>query len=66
MTCVLCHQPITLLDLDAEGYEGLPAHEHCASAVRAELAAVLAEAEALVLAEQDPRRHRRGVRPTAA
>lgn len=65
MICVLCHQPITLLDLDDDGYEGLPAHTFCAVGARAAMRDVLAECEALILAEPDPRRHRRGVSPAA-
>lgn len=65
MRCVLCGVEVTLLDLDGEGVGGWPAHEHCANAYRAELAAVLAAAEAMVLAEPDPRRHRHHLRPAA-
>lgn len=65
MECVLCHTEVTLFDLDAEGYGGMPAHEACASAVRAECAALLADCEALILAEPDPRRHRRSARSVA-
>lgn len=64
MICTLCHTSISLWELDAEGIEGLPAHEHCAVAFRAEAAAALAEAELMILNEHDPRRHRRGVTPT--
>lgn len=65
MTCILCHQPVDLLNLDGEGVAGLPAHDTCATAYRAEVDATLAEAEAMVLAEPDPRRHRRHLRPAA-
>lgn len=65
MICVLCHQPVDLLTLDGEGVAGMPAHESCATAYRAEVAAVLDEATAMVLAEPDPRRHRRHLRPAA-
>lgn len=58
MKCVLCHQGIDLFDLDPEGIGGMPAHHTCADAYRAAAAEVLAEAEAMVLAEPDPRRHR--------
>lgn len=30
MTCALCRQPVTLLDLDPAGWCGEPAHEACA------------------------------------
>lgn len=65
MICLLCHNPVDLLTLDGEGVAGMPAHDSCASAYRAEVAACLAEAEAMVLAEADPRRHRRHLRPAA-
>lgn len=65
MICVLCHQPVDLLTLDGEGVGGLPAHEHCAGPFREELAAVLRDAEAMVMAEPDPRRHRGHLRPAA-
>lgn len=65
MLCILCHQPVDLLTLDAEGVGGMPAHDACARDYRAEVARVLADAEAMVMAERDPRRHRRGVRPAA-
>lgn len=65
MICVLCHQPVDLLTLDGDGVMGLPAHETCAGPWRAEAAAAVAEAEAMVLAEPDPRRHRRHLRPAA-
>jgi hypothetical protein len=64
MFCVLCRQHIDLWDLDGGSDLGMPAHEVCARAYRAELAAVLADAEAMILAEADPRRHRRHLRPT--
>lgn len=55
MICALCHTEVTLLDLDAQGYLGEPAHEHCAAGAReAERAAAT-----MVTDEQDPRRHRR-------
>lgn len=65
MICVLCHQAVDLLTLDGEGVGGHPAHESCADGYRAEAAAALAEAEAIILAEADPRRHRRNMRPAA-
>lgn len=64
MNCALCHQRISLWDLDGAGYEGLPAHEHCAKPVRELNASLLAELEAMVLAEPDPRRHRNHLRPS--
>jgi hypothetical protein len=65
LPCALCHQPVDLLTLDDEGYVGLPAHATCAGAARAALAAMLDEATARILAEPDPRRHRRHLRPAA-
>jgi hypothetical protein len=65
VTCVLCHQHIDLWDLDKDGVGGLPAHVACAEPYRAELAAVLDEATALVLAEPDRRRHRHHLRPAS-
>lgn len=65
MDCTLCHQHIDLFDLDGEGVGGQPAHKVCADAYRAAAAEALAEAEALILGEEDPRRHRRGLRPAA-
>lgn len=65
MKCILCDQPVDLLTLDALGVGGHPAHESCADGYRAEVAATLAEAEAMILAEPDPRRHRRHLRPAA-
>lgn len=66
MKCALCHQDVTLLDLDAEGYAGLPAHATCAEGQRQALRDALDEANAMVLAEPDPRRHRGHLRPVAA
>lgn len=65
MICALCHQPVDLLTLDAEGYGGLPAHEACAAGLRSELAEFLSEVEAMIVAEPDPRRHRGHLRPAA-
>lgn len=65
MICTLCAQPVDLFDLDDEGVGGAPAHRSCADAYRAEAAAALAECEALILAEHDPRRHRHHVTPTS-
>lgn len=64
MICTLCHTTISLFDLDAEGVGGMPAHETCASAYRAEADAVLAEVTQLILSEHDARRHRQGVTPS--
>lgn len=65
MICVLCHQAVDLLTLDAEGVGGMPAHDSCATAYREVLAATLADAEAMILAEPDPKRHRKHLRPAA-
>lgn len=65
MMCVLCHTEVSLLDLDAEGIGGMPAHAYCARDYRAEADRVLADATAAILAEPDPRRHRRGLSPAA-
>lgn len=66
MTCVLCKQDVTLLDLDAEGYGGAPAHSWCAEATRQAVRDALDEANRMVVEDTDPRHHRRGVRPAAA
>lgn len=65
MNCVLCHQPVDLLTLDAEGYGGMPAHESCAEGHRQALRDALDSANAMVLAEPDPARHRNHRRPPA-
>lgn len=65
MDCALCHVHIDLWDLDPLGYEGLPAHARCAGPVRELNASLLAELEAMVMAEPDPRRHRHHLRPAA-
>jgi len=65
VTCILCHQHIDLFDLADDGVGGHPCHDSCKRAYEAELAEVLAVAEAMVLAEPDPRRHRRQLRPAA-
>lgn len=60
MHCVLCHQPLDLFD--TETVLGEPAHGACARTAReAEEAAT-----AMVMAEPDPRLHRRHLRPVAA
>lgn len=59
MRCYLCHEPVDLLTLDPEGVAGQPAHASCADGYRTAVADALAAAEAMVLAEPDPRRHRR-------
>lgn len=64
MNCSLCHQHIDLWNLDVDTL-GIPAHDTCAAAYKAEADAVLADAEAMILAETDRRRHRRGLRPAA-
>lgn len=59
MECVLCHTEVNLLDLDAEGYGGLPAHTVCARAQRQAIKDALDEAHRMIANEPDPRRHRR-------
>lgn len=54
MLCILCHQPVDLLTLDAEGYGGMPAHESCAEAHRQSIRDALDEANRMVLAERRP------------
>ena len=66
MHCVLCRQPVNLLELDPEGFMGLPAHTYCARDQRAAMEAAELEAVAMVMAEPDPRRHRQHLRPVAA
>lgn len=66
MKCVLCRNDVSLLDLDAEGYAGLPAHTWCAEAHRQSLRDALDEANRMVLAEPDPRRHSKRERSSAA
>lgn len=63
MICALCHTPCDLFDLDDERLAGLPIHKTCGDAYRAEVADVLVEANRMIMAEPDPRRHRHGVRP---
>lgn len=62
MRCVLCGGVIDLFSLDAEGYADQPAHLVCATAVRRETRDLLAECEALIMAETDKRRHRPSAR----
>lgn len=66
MLCQLCGQPIALWELDSEGVAGMPTHDYCGDAYRAELAELLAQVEAMILAEPNPRRHRHHVVPPAA
>lgn len=66
MKCVLCRNDVSLLDLDAEGYAGLPAHTWCAEAHRQSLRDALDEANRMVLDEPDPRRHSKRERSSAA
>lgn len=65
MNCALCHAHIDLWDLDVDTIPGVPTHGSCAAAYKAEVDAVLADAQAMVLAETDPRKHRRHLRPAA-
>lgn len=62
MRCILCGQPVDLFTLDGEGWGGMPAHEACATPMRAELARFLVEVEQDIVAEKDPRRHRQSAR----
>lgn len=66
MTCILCGGPVTLLDLDAEGYGGMPAHDVCAGAYRQALRDALDEANRMVMDDHDPRHHRGHLRPPHA
>lgn len=62
MLCVLCGADVNLLDLDVPGWNGEPAHTTCAAAARQ----ALSDANAMVMAEPDPKRHRNHLRPVAA
>lgn len=64
MLCILCHEALDLFDL--ADFMGLPAHGACARTADQLAAEALAEAEAIIMAEPDPRRHRKGLHPGAA
>jgi Zn-finger nucleic acid-binding protein len=56
MICPICGIGLDLFDLT--DYEGVPCHRACRDWLDREAAAALAEAEAMIRAEADPRRHR--------
>lgn len=70
MICVLCPEPLdqSLDQSPLATWCGLPVHADCAALAERDAAAALAEAEAMIAAEPNPRRHRKGwkAEPTAA
>ena len=66
MHCVLCRAEVKLLDLDADGYAGMPAHTWCAEAHRQSIRDALDEANRMVMAEPNPKYHRKGLVPPPA